>query len=56
MKLGIKNGKELKKALLSKTANLDFNELAKDVEPFLINSNDSKNVKMFVPYIQSLEF
>jgi predicted nucleotidyltransferase component of viral defense system len=55
-KLGIKNGQELKAELISKTAKFDFNELAKDVEPFLINANDSKKVKMFIPYIQSLEF
>jgi predicted nucleotidyltransferase component of viral defense system len=55
-KLGIRNSQELKAELISKTAKLDFNELAKDVEPFLINADDSKKVKMFIPYIQSLEF
>lgn len=55
-KLGIKNGKELKEALISKTADFNFSELAKDVEPFLINSGDVKKVKMFVSYIKSLEF
>ncbi|MDD4409525.1 MAG: nucleotidyl transferase AbiEii/AbiGii toxin family protein [Candidatus Pacebacteria bacterium] len=54
-KLGVKNAKELKKMLLEQTANLDFNELAKDIEPFLINSEDSKKVKMFREYIQSVE-
>jgi predicted nucleotidyltransferase component of viral defense system len=55
-KLGIRNSQELKAELISKTMKLDFNELAKDVEPFLINANDSKKVKMFIPYIQSLKF
>ena len=54
-KLGIKNWQELKERLISYTANLDFNELAKDVSPFLINPDDIKKVKMFIPYIQSLE-
>lgn len=54
-KLGIKNGQELKEALVSKTVNFDFNELAKDVEPFLVSPGDSKKVKMFIPYIQSVE-
>ncbi|MBI4122294.1 MAG: nucleotidyl transferase AbiEii/AbiGii toxin family protein, partial [Parcubacteria group bacterium] len=54
-KLGIKNGRELKDALLTKTADLDFNDLASDVEPFLINSEDSKKVKLFREYIISLE-
>ncbi|MFA5000696.1 MAG: nucleotidyl transferase AbiEii/AbiGii toxin family protein [Candidatus Paceibacterota bacterium] len=55
-KLGIKNGQELKKALLVKTAGFDFADLAKDVEPFLINGEDSKKVKMFREYITSVEF
>lgn len=55
-KVGIKNGKELKDALIYKTADFDFNALAKDVEPFLINADDGKKIKMFVPYIKSLEF
>ena len=54
-KLGIKNGQELKEALLAKTGDLDFNDLAKDVEPFLINGNDSKKVKLFREYITSLQ-
>ncbi|MFA5747357.1 MAG: nucleotidyl transferase AbiEii/AbiGii toxin family protein [Candidatus Paceibacterota bacterium] len=52
-KLGIKNGQELKESLLAKTADLDFNDLAKDVEPFLINGRDSKKVKLFREYISS---
>ncbi len=55
-KLGIKNGKELKETLLTKTADLDFNDLAKDIEPYLINSEDSKKVKLFREYIASIEF
>lgn len=54
-KLNVKNGKELKALLLSKTGDFDFDALARDVEPFLIDANDSKKVKMFLPYIQSLE-
>lgn len=53
-KLGIANGQALKKALLAKTADLDFNDLARDIEPFLINSADSKKVKLFRDYISSL--
>ena len=55
-KLGIKNSKELKEALLSKTADLDFDELAKDIEAFLINSDEGKKVRLFREYIQSVEF
>lgn len=54
-KMGVKNGVELRDVLISKTADFDFNELAKDVEPFLISAGDAKKIKMFVPYIESLE-
>ncbi|MBI2415875.1 MAG: nucleotidyl transferase AbiEii/AbiGii toxin family protein [Candidatus Kerfeldbacteria bacterium] len=53
VKLGIKNGRELKEALIAKTSHLNFDALAKDVEPFLINPNDSKRVRLFVSYIKS---
>lgn len=55
-KIGIKNSKELKEALIVKTANFDFDQLAMDVEPFLINQGDDKKVRMFIPYIKSIEF
>ncbi len=55
-KLGIMNADELKKTLLGKTANFDFNNLAQDIEPFLVNSEDSKKVKLFREYISSVEF
>ncbi|NMB47388.1 hypothetical protein GYA01_00940 [Patescibacteria group bacterium] len=55
-KLDINNGDELKKVLLSRTLKLDFNELAKDIEPFLINTGESKRVLLFREYIQSVEF
>lgn len=56
VKLGIKNGVELKKVLIEKTADFDFDGLAKDIEPFLLNSEDSKKVKMFKKYVASIEF
>ncbi len=55
-KLNIDDGRELKEALLSKTGEFDFNELAKDIEPFLINGGDSKKIKMFREYIGQFEF
>jgi predicted nucleotidyltransferase component of viral defense system len=55
-KLHVKNGEELKHLLLSKTSDLDFNALAHDVDPFLIDAGDSKKVKMFLPYIKSLKW
>ncbi len=55
-KLNIKNGRELKEALLSKTSGFNFDELAKDTEQFLINSGDNKQIKMFKEYIKQVEF
>ena len=55
-KLNIKNGQELKDALLLKTLDFDFENLAKDVEPFLINLRDSDKERMFVAYITSFKF
>lgn len=53
-KLGIKTGQELKDALLVKTIDLNFSHLARDTEPFLINGEDSKKVRLFREYIGSL--
>src|SRR3989344_3602064 len=41
-KLGLKSGEGLKEALLTKTADLDFDDLAKDIAPFLINGEDMR--------------
>jgi predicted nucleotidyltransferase component of viral defense system len=55
-KLGINTGKELKSRLISTTKDVDFDSLAKDVEPFLFNPSDSKRVKLFREFIKELEF
>lgn len=52
-KLGIKNSQELKNVLLTKLADYNFDELALDVEPFLINRGDGKRVKMFLQFVHS---
>jgi len=44
---------ELKDMLLSKCDQLDFKLLARDVEPFLIHSGDTKKVMLFREYIKS---
>ena len=56
LKLGIKNGAELKNELLAKVRDFNFAELAQDAAPFLFNTGDSKKIEMFIPYIKSLEF
>ena len=56
LKLGVKNAIELKSFFLSKISEFDFDALAQDVEPFLIQTSDIKKVKMFVKYIESVDF
>ncbi len=55
-KLGIKNGKELKNKFLTRAEEIDFDQLTKDVEPFLFTPEDSKKLKMFKEYIRQVEF
>jgi len=55
LKLKIKNGKELKEKFLAFESDVNFKELAKDVEPFLFNPEDSKRVALFGKYIKSIE-
>jgi predicted nucleotidyltransferase component of viral defense system len=52
-KLNITNSSELKKQMLSKCGNIDFNSLAKDVSPFIFNPNDSKKILFFKEYIET---
>ena len=54
-KLKISNGKILKKKLLGLCKNLNFVELARDVEPFLFNSEDAKKVELFPRFIEGAQ-
>ncbi len=54
VKLGIKDGSDLKNILLSKAADFDFEAMAEDVKPFLTDDSDVKRVKLFLPYIKGL--
>ncbi|MFW6129675.1 MAG: nucleotidyl transferase AbiEii/AbiGii toxin family protein [Atribacterota bacterium] len=51
-KLGIKSVEKLRKELLKKCEQLDFKQLAKDVEPFLYNSGDSKKILLFRDFLE----
>jgi len=55
LKLKIKNGQELKDKLLTLDGRVNFKELARDVEQFLFNTEDSKKVILFVKYIKGLD-
>lgn len=53
-KIGVNNKKDLLGFMNQESKELDFNQLAKDVNPFLFKSSDAKRVKLFPEYIQSL--
>lgn len=54
-KIGIDNSQELKEKLVKHSANLNFNIIIKDLEPFLFNPSDSQKIKLFPKYIQQVE-
>ncbi|MEK7672912.1 MAG: nucleotidyl transferase AbiEii/AbiGii toxin family protein [Patescibacteria group bacterium] len=54
-KLEIKNWKELKSYVLKECDKLDFKDLARDVQPLLFNSEESKKVRLFRNYFAGLE-
>ena len=51
-KMNIREPEELRARLLKLSEELDFTELARDVEPFLFNPSDSKKVELFRDFIQ----
>ena len=54
-KLGVKTPADLKDKFIKDLSPLDFNELAKDVEPFLFNPEESKKIKLFLEYIKQTD-
>lgn len=54
-KLSINTMTDLKKKLLPLCAKLNFKQLAKDIEPYLINSENFKKVLYFEDYIKNLK-
>ena len=55
-KLGIKDSVTLKKRLLEKCKQVDFNQLARDVSPFLFNADDARKISLFLDYIKDKKF
>jgi predicted nucleotidyltransferase component of viral defense system len=55
LKAKISNLSELKEQLLAKCDALDFEKLAKDVEPFLIKPSDSKKILLFRDFVEDLK-
>ncbi len=54
-KLGVKTSADLKNKFIKDLNQFDFNELAKDVEPFLFNPEESKKIKLFLEYIRQTD-
>ncbi len=55
LKIDVGDSKELKLKLLELEDKINFQELAKDVKPFLFNSEDVKKITLFLKYIESAE-
>ena len=53
-KANIKTMYELKSKLLAKCEKIRFENLVKDVEPFIVNPNDIKKISLFKEYLQKL--
>jgi hypothetical protein len=51
-KMSIRNEKELRDKLLLRSAQLDFNRLAKDLEQFVYAKKEVDRVLMFTDFIQ----
>ena len=52
-KLGVRSADDLKDRLLTRGAELDMEQLAADIEPFVIRAQDTDRVLLFPDYIAS---
>ncbi|MBI2638264.1 nucleotidyl transferase AbiEii/AbiGii toxin family protein [Candidatus Peregrinibacteria bacterium] len=50
--IGVRNAAELKKYMLKKTASLNFDDLARDVEPLLFDPKEKKKVLLFREFVE----
>jgi hypothetical protein len=51
LKLGVGDAESLRAKLIEITKDLDFRELAQDIQPFLFNSDDARKVELFPEFI-----
>ena len=49
--IGIDNREDLKRFMLEKTASMNFEDLARDVEPLLFDPRDKKKVLLFREFV-----
>ncbi|MCF6357891.1 MAG: nucleotidyl transferase AbiEii/AbiGii toxin family protein [Draconibacterium sp.] len=55
LKLGINTPNILRERIINKCSELDMNDMAQDVKPFLFNKNDVKKVLLFPQYIKQVK-
>ena len=55
LKLKIKSPNDLKERLLLICSEINLNDMARDVAPFLFNPTDEKKVKLFADYIKQVD-
>ena len=53
-KTGISDMAELKRQLIARCEKINFKELSKDIEPFLVNKDEANKILLFKDYIQNL--
>jgi hypothetical protein len=53
-KLDIESEEELNRRLLARCEDLDFRQLARDIEPFIFNLDDTKKVLLFREFVETL--
>ena len=53
-KLNINNEIDLKKRIIEEINNIDLTEMSKDVQPFLFNESDTKQIILFKEYINQI--
>ena len=54
-KLGIDSPEMLRQKIIQKCAQLDMNEMAQDVRPFLFNKKDEKKILLFSKYMEQVK-
>jgi len=55
-KLGFSEKSKLKKMLLERCKEIDMDDMARDVAPFLFHSNDTRKVSLFPDYLESYDW
>ena len=55
MKLNINNPDDLRQQIIEKCTELDMQEMAKDVRPFLFNKKDEKKILLFPKYMEQVK-